>query len=266
MGGKVICGLVDRQSRAGRGDHMKEYGPSTFGELNAADYDELHDPGTTDQAVALLADLAQGGSVYELAIGTGRVALPLKQLGLEVQGSDASPEMVAKLCNKPGGANIPVTIGNMVDVPIEGQFDLIYLIFNTLFNLPSQADQVACIKNATRHLTPTGVFVLEMFVPDIAQFRDNQNLKTKRLSSQGVTLEASVHDPVHQRIDYQYIRMTEDGMKSVPLPMRYAWPQEVDLMAQLAGLERKHRWGGWQREPFTADSKMHVSVYGLSTP
>ncbi len=242
---------------------MKTYGPATFGELNADDYDELHDPGTTDEAVALLADLAKGGSVLELAIGTGRVALPLAQKGLSVQGIDASPDMVAKLREKPGGADIPVIIGDMADVNVDGKFDLIFLIFNTLFNLTSQEDQVRCFKNAAAHLNEGGVFALEMFVPDVSQFHRHQNVRTARLSEKGVTLEASIHDPVTQRVDYQYIRMTEAGTKIVPLPMRYAWPQELDLMAQLAGLELKDRWGGWHREPFTPDSKMHVSVYGL---
>ncbi len=241
---------------------MKGYGPATFGALNAEDYDELHDPGTTDEAVALLADLADGGTVLELAIGTGRVALPLAARGLSVQGIDASPDMVAKLREKSGGDKIPVAIGDMADVAVDGEFDLIFLIFNTLFNLTSQEAQVRCVKNAAAHLTDNGLLVLEMFVPDIAQFHNHQNVRTARMSEKGVTLEAAQHDPVAQRVDYQYLRFTDAGLKRVPLPMRYAWPQELDLMAQLAGLERKHRWGGWHREPFTADSKMHVSVYG----
>ncbi len=246
---------------------MKGYGPATFGKLNADDYDALHDPGTTDEAVALLADLAKGGSVLELAIGTGRVALPLAARGLAVQGLDASPDMVAKLREKPGGADIPVVIGDMANMTVDGKFDLIFLIFNTLFNLTSQEAQVRCFKNAAAHLTDDGIFVVEMFVPDVTQFHNHQNVRTARLSETGVTLEASLHDPVTQRIDFQYIRMTDKGTKIVPLPMRYAWPQEIDLMAQLAGLDLKNRWGGWQRERFNADSKMHVSVYGhRSTP
>ncbi|MEX1152655.1 class I SAM-dependent methyltransferase [Parvibaculum sp.] len=240
---------------------MKDYGPGTFGELNADDYDALHDPGTTEAAVALLAELAGGGRVLELAIGTGRVALPLAERGLAIEGVEASPEMVAKLRAKPGGESIPVVIGDMADVPVEGSFDFVFLTFNTLFNLTSQDAQLRCFANVAKHLKPGGAFLVEAFVPDVAQFRDHRSLKPVHLDFGSLTLEAAIHDPVTQVIEYQYIRMTPDGTRLTPLPMRYAWPAEIDLMAKLAGLERENRWGGWDRSAFTAKSEMHVSVY-----
>lgn len=240
---------------------MKDYGPGTFGELNAADYDALHDPGTTEAAVALLADLAGSGRTLELAIGTGRVALPLAERGIAIEGVEASPEMVANLRAKPGGEGIPVAIGDMADVPVEGAFDFVFLIFNTLFNLTSQEAQLRCFANVAKHLAPGGAFLVEAFVPDVAQFSDGRSLKPVHLDFRSLTLEAAIHDPVTQVIEYQYIRMTPDGTRLTPLPMRYAWPAEIDLMAKLAGLERESRWGGWDRSAFTAKSDMHVSLY-----
>ena len=241
---------------------MKGFGSATFGELNAEDYDALHDPGTTEASVALLAELAQGGKVLELAIGTGRIALPLTARGLSVQGVDASPDMVAKLRAKPGGEAIPVVIGDIADAAPAGKFDLIYLVFNTLFNLTSQDAQVRCFQNAAGHLSRNGVYVIEAFVPDMARFSGGQSLRTVGVAFDALTLEAALHDPVTQLVEYQYVRMTPQGTKLMPLPMRYAWPAEIDLMARLAGLELRHRWAGWERAPFTAESKMHVSVYG----
>ena len=240
---------------------MKGYGPATFGELNAEDYDELHDPGTTDAAVALLADLAQGGKALELAIGTGRIALPLAARGLAVEGVDASPAMVAKLRAKPGGEAIPVLIGDIAETAPAGAFDLVYLAFNTLFNLTSQDAQVRCFQNAAARLSSRGLFVIETFVPDLTRFSGGQSLRTRSVTFDSLTLEAALHDPVTQRVEYQRVRMTPDGTKLTPLPMRYAWPAEIDLMARLAGLELRQRWGGWDRAPFTAESKVHVSVY-----
>lgn len=240
---------------------MKGFGPATFGELNADDYDALQDPGTTDAAVALIAEIAGDGAVLELAIGTGRVALPLARRGLNITGIDGSPEMVAKLREKPGGADIPVTIGDFADVGVAGPFDHVFLVYNTLFNLPSQDDQVRCFQNVADRLNDNGTFLIEAFVPDLSEFRRGQTVCTRSLDMQSVTLETGLHDPVRQVLEFQRIRITNAGVRLVPLPLRYAWPAEIDLMAKLAGLERKHRWGGWDRSPFTADSRMHITVY-----
>ena len=240
---------------------MEGFGPTTFGELNAADYDALHDPGTTDEAVALIAELAGGGSILELAIGTGRVALPLATAGHTVSGIEASPEMVAKLREKPGAELIDVVMGDFADVDIDGTFDHVFLVYNTLFNLQSQDDQIRCFENVARRLKDGGTFLVETFVPDLTGFAEGQRVQTRRLDMASVWIEAALHDPVRQRLEMQRIRITNEGMRLVPLPMRYAWPSEIDLMARLASLTRIHRWGGWGRRPFDASSTMHVSVY-----
>ena len=240
---------------------MKGFGPSTFGELNAEDYDRLHDPGTTDAAVDLIADLAGAGDVLELAIGTGRVALPLAARGINMTGFDASPDMLAKLKEKPGGADIPAHVADMAVFDLGQRFDFAFLIFNTLYNLTTQAEQVSCFQCVGDHLKPGGQFLVEAFMPDREVFVNNQAVRTRHVSFNTAWIEAVQHDPVTQQINFQRIGFTPDGIKMVPLPMRYVWPSELDLMAQLAGLTLQHRWGGWHREPFGAGSDMHVSVY-----
>ncbi len=240
---------------------MLTFDPTTFGTLNADDYDAAHDPGTTDAAVALIAEIAGGGRILELAIGTGRIALPLAAKGLDVSGIEGSPDMVAKLREKPGGAAIPVVIGDMADVGIDGPFDHICLVFNTLFNLTSQAAQVRCFANVAARLAPGGSFLIECFVPDLRPFDNHQRVSTRKLDMTNVWIEAVQHDPVGQRLDYQRIRISAEGMRLVPLALRYAYPPELDLMAALAGLRLEQRWGGYDRSAFTGDSRMHVSVY-----
>lgn len=235
--------------------------PDTFGKLNAEDYDAVHDPGTTDAAVSLISDIGGPGRILELAIGTGRVALPLAAKGHRIEGIEGAPEMVAKLRDKPGGADIPVTIGDMADVDVEGPFDHVFLIFNTLFNLTTQDAQIRCFQNVATRLAPGGSFLIETFVPNLAGFTNHQRVATKQLDMSSVWLEAIQHDPVAQRFVYQRVRITEEGTKLVPLVLRYAYPPELDLMAKLAGMTLENRWGDWERSAFTADSTMHVSVY-----
>ncbi len=243
---------------------MKGFGPSTFGELYAEDYDKWNDPGTTDEAVDLLWEIAANRKTLELAIGTGRIAVPLAQRGLEIHGIDASPEMVAELRKRPGGATIPVSIGDMADVDIDGSFDFVFLIFNTLFNLRSQNDQIRCFQNASTRLNESGLFLIEAYVPDLSEFVDGQFVRTRHVGMNSAFVETAVHDAAAQTVEYQRIHMTETGTRFRPLPVRYAWPAEIDLMAKLAGLQLKDRWGSWTRAPFTGTSKMHVSLYEKS--
>ncbi|MCH2250159.1 MAG: class I SAM-dependent methyltransferase [Cognatishimia sp.] len=242
---------------------MKKFGPGTFGKLHAETYDALHNPGTTDQAVSLLAELAGNGHTLELAIGTGRVALPLAEQGVDITGFDASPEMLEKLKQKPGGNRIPTSVADMASFDLEERFDFAFLIFNTIYNLTRQEDQVSCFQNVAKHLNPRGKFLVETFVPSKETFERHQAVRTKHVSFDQVWIEAVQHDPVTQNLAYQRIHITAEGVSLSPLPMRYIWPSEMDLMAELAGLKLINRWGGWQREPFTADSDMHVSVYQL---
>lgn len=239
---------------------MKDYGPATFGELNAEDYDELHDPGTTAEAVEFLAELA-GKKNLELAIGTGRIALPLSERGLVVHGLDASPQMLEKLKEKPGGEDISVSIADMADFELGESFNFAYLVFNTIFNLTSQRAQVNCFQSVAKHLEPGGSFLVETQVPDLTQFVDGQSVKTRSVGYETTAIETAVHNPVDQTINYQIIRFTPQGSQLTPLPWRYAYPAELDLMAELAGMQLESRWGGWDHRAFDKDSKMHISLY-----
>ena len=241
---------------------MAEYEADTYGERIADVYDALYaGRWDTDGAVELLADLAGAGPALELGIGTGRLALPLAQRGVAVHGIDTSARMVAKLREKSGGAEIPVLIGDFADVGIAGPFALVYVAVNTFFGLPSQEEQVRCFRNVADRLTPGGAVVIEAFVPDPARFDRGQRLGGLQVTMDAVALEATVHDPLNQRLTSQHVVLTEGGIRLYPARLRYAWPSELDLMAQLAGLRLRDRWANWRREPFTAASMGHVSVY-----
>jgi SAM-dependent methyltransferase len=240
---------------------MSEYDASTYGERIADVYDTWPTvPANAEAIVARLAALAGAGPVLELGIGTGRIALPLAARGLEVHGIDASPAMVARLRAKPGGDRIPVTVGDFGEVPAPGRFALIFAVFNTFFGLPTQDAQVRCFAAVSEHLTGDGVFVLEAFVPDVARFDRGSRLGVTDVGA-NVTLETSIHDPVAQRVRSRHVVLSEAGTRIYPVEIRYAWPAELDLMARLAGLELRDRWGGWDLAPFTAASGRHVSVY-----
>ncbi len=243
------------------------YSASSYGDRWADRYDDwvlrFTGQGDAGPAVALLAGLAGRGRALELAIGTGRVALPLAAAGVDVHGIDASEAMIAKLREKPGGGAIPVTIGDFADVRVDGSFRLIYVVFNTFFALGSMEDQVRCFANVAARLTDDGRFVLEVFVPDVARFDRGQRVQAIHVGLNDVVIDAAEHDPVNQRVASSWIELRGDGPVEVrPIRLRYAWPSELDLMARLAALELKERWGGWNREPFDAGSRVHVSIYG----
>jgi SAM-dependent methyltransferase len=209
--------------------------------------------------VEFLSDLAGTGPVLELGIGTGRVALPLARRGHEVHGIDASEAMVEKLRAKTG--EIPVIIGDFAELDVGGEFHLVYVVFNTFFALLSQEDQVRCFSNVARRLREGGVFVIEAFVPDMTRWDQDQRVEALGVENDSVILGVSRHDPVGQRVSSNHLVVSEMGVKMYPVRLRYAWPSELDLMARLAGLRLRERWGGWRREPFTASSVKHVSVY-----
>lgn len=240
---------------------MKGFGSRTFGELYAEEYDALHDPGTTDDCVNLIAELAQNRTLLELAIGSGRVALPLKTRGCDICGFDASPEMLNLLKQKPGGSEIETWVADMADFSIGRKFGFAFLVFNTLYNLTTQSAQVSCFRSVADHLDPGGLFLVEAFMPNRERFEDNQSLKAKHVSMSTVWLEAAQHNPVSQTVDYQRVRINEDGSQLMPLAMRYVWPSELDLMAALAGFEPVEKWGGWHKQPLTASSDMYVALY-----
>ncbi len=244
-----------------RGKAMDSYDVGTYGERIAGVYDDLY--GTYDEAmISTLADLARGGRVLELGIGTGRIALPLQQSGVQVSGVDASPSMVEKLRAKPGGERIPVALGDFGEVPVTGQFSLIYVVFNTFYALLTQEKQIQCLAKVAQHLTPAGVFVIEAFVPDLARYRARQNLQIIGINENEMQIDAAQVDPVSQVIIAQHVHLSEAGVRLFPVKLRYVWPSELDLMARLAGLSLLQRWSDWQRAAFTSDSGKHISVYG----
>jgi SAM-dependent methyltransferase len=234
--------------------------PAFFGNQWAPDYDELTDLDPAP-AVEFLTELAGDGRVLELAVGTGRVALPLARRGVAVEGIEASAAMVDLLREKPGGTSIPVTIGDMADVAVNGSFRMVYLVFNTLYNLIDQARQVDCFRNAARVLEPGGTFVIECFVPDPTAFDNGQRVDAPVVTAETVTLRLAHHDPVEQRMLRQVITLNATGMRLHPVMLRYCWPSELDLMAQLAGLRLRERHSTWTRAPFDAESRSHISVY-----
>lgn len=262
-GGAAAAGL-DSRVRAASPSPVDGYGASTYGDRWADVYDawvaDRFPPGEAEDAADFLADLAGGGPALELAIGTGRVALPLVARSVEVHGIDASEAMVAKLREKPGGADIPVWIGDFADVGVEGTYPLIYVVFNTFFALLSQEDQLRCMRNAARHLTEGGAFVVEVFVPDVTRFVRGQNVEATRVGADTAQLDVSRHDPVDQRIVVQSVFVGSDGIHMRPVQLRYAWPSELDLMGRLAGLRLRERWDGWRRGAFRGEGR-HVSVY-----
>jgi SAM-dependent methyltransferase len=242
---------------------VKNYEPmDSFGKDTADVYD-TQPRGDEMSTVAFLHELAGEGPALELAVGTGRIALPLAARGIRVDGVDLSPAMVAKLRAKPGGEDLSVTMGDFADVPVEGTYRLIFVVFNTLFNLLTQEDQVRCFQNVAKHLTDDGCFVVEAFVPSyLTRLRDDQYVDAEQVGVDHVVFDVGRHDPVTQRLDESHVVLSASGLRLFPIVTRYAWPSELDLMARLAGLHLKDRWGGWEREPFTASSRNHVSVYG----
>jgi hypothetical protein len=242
---------------------MEGYGAETYGERIAQRYDDLYGELDPEPAVEAIARLAGGrGPVLELAIGTGRIALPLTERGVEVHGVDVSDAMVARLRSKPGGGAIPVTMGNFADVPVEGRYGIVFIAFNTFFGLTTQDEQVRCFENVAAHLGENGFFAIEAFVPDMARFDRNQRVSAITVELDEVQLEASKYDPVVQRSTSQHVFLSPKGVELYPVVIRFAWPAELDLMARLAGLRLHERWGGWDGRPFTADSGHHVSIYG----
>src|SRR5215211_5209796 len=241
---------------------MKDYEPiRSFGEDDAATYDDSS-RGDEAATVAFLKELARGGSALELAIGTGRIALSLAARGVQVDGIDFSEAMVAKLRAKSGGDQIAVTIGDFADVPVPGAYRLIYVVYNTLFNLLTQEDQVRCFENVAAHLTDDGSFVIEAGSPAFLYWlRDDQHVDAESIEVDAVRLNVLRHDPAKQTLDESHVSISRTGVRLNPIVQRYAWPAELDLMARIAGLRLKERWDGWNREPFTGKHNI-VSVYG----
>jgi SAM-dependent methyltransferase len=214
-------------------------------------------------AVAFLAQFAGRGPALELGIGAGRIALPLAARGIRVDGIDISPATVAQIRTKPDGDKISITMGDFADVPVQGQYRLIYVVWNTLFNLPTQEAQVRCFENVAAHLTDDGSFVVEAYTPSfLHRLRNDQYVDAESIELDEVCLDVLRHDAGTQTLEESHVSISRAGISFGPCVQRYAWPSELDLMARIAGLRLKDRWGGWNREPFKSGSNAHVSVFG----
>ncbi len=234
-----------------------------FGERIAAAYDQesadMFAPAAVDPVVDVLAGLAGDGRALELGIGTGRIALPLARRGVPVHGIDMSRAMVARLRAKPGGEQIGVTFGDFATTRVAGPFAVAYLVFNTIMNLTTQEAQVACFRNVAAHLAPGGCFVIEVHVPELRRLPPGQNVVPFHVSPTRWAYD--VYDTATQAMSSNYVEVSGGRGEYTSIPFRYVWPTELDLMAQLAGLRLRDRWGGWAREPFTSESRQHVSVW-----
>lgn len=239
---------------------MNFYSDETYGERVAGVYDEWYSD-YDSHAIDALADLARGGRALELGIGTGRFAFPLSAKGVEVHGVDAATSMISRLRAKQGADRITVTQGSFADVPVEGEFALVYIVFNTFFALSSQEEQVRCFRNVAAHLSRDGCFALEAFVPDVTRFIGGQVNWATKVTVDEVQLDVGQHDAAAQRVTSQKIVITDGSVRLYPVQIRYAWPSELDLMAQLAGLRLRERWSNWRREPFSSESTHHISIY-----
>lgn len=229
----------------------------------AATYDEseseMFAADAIEPVVDLLAELAGDGRALELGIGTGRIALPLAQRGIEVHGIELSNAMVAQMRAKPGGEAIPVTIGDFATAGADGTFAVAYLVFNTIMNLTTQDAQIACFRNVATHLEPGGTFVVEVMIPELQRLPPGETFRAYNVTATSWSIDE--YDVANQGLISHHVEVIDGVVDRLSIPFRYVWPAELDLMAQLAGLTLSHRWAGWQREPFTSDSTKHVSVW-----
>ncbi|MDQ3661621.1 MAG: class I SAM-dependent methyltransferase [Actinomycetota bacterium] len=234
-----------------------------FDEGIAARYDEssaeMFDPAVVVPAVDLLAGLAGSGRALELGIGTGRIALPLVQRGVPVHGIELSKAMVARLRAKPGGGDIGVTIGDFATTTVDGTFSVAYLVYNTILNLTTQAAQAACFRNVAAHLKHGGCFVIEVGVPELQRLPPGETIRAFHVSETKWGFDE--YDVARQGLTSHHFDIIDGRLERVSVPFRYAWPSELDLMAQLAGMKLRDRWNGWNQEPFTSDSRKHVSIW-----
>jgi SAM-dependent methyltransferase len=234
-----------------------------FDEPVAARYDEssadMFDPEVVDPVVDFLAELAGSGRALELGIGTGRIALPLAQRGVAVHGIELSKAMAARLRAKPGGEAIGVTIGDFATTNVDGTFSLAYLVFNTIGNLTTQEAQVACFQNVATHLEPGGRFVIEVGIPELRRLPPGETMRVFDASPTHWGIDE--YDVTNQGLISHHFELVDGHFELHSLPFRYTWPAELDLMAQLGGMRLRERWSGWKREPFTSESRKHVSVW-----
>jgi SAM-dependent methyltransferase len=245
---------------------MEGFDPKTsFGYESSMRYIAREARGDEAATVAFLAGIAGGHDALEFAVGSGRIALPLTQAGVHVEGIEQSQDMVDRMREKPGGESVHAVIGDMARVDMGRKYALVYLVYNTIGNLLTQDDQVRCFENAARHLADDGVFVLECRVPTAPKRSEREFVEAEHIAVDQVTLHVARYDPVTQLLDASHVYITEHGVALGPISLRLAHPPELDLMARIAGLRLRARTGGWEDEPFTAASWRNVSVYEPAT-
>ncbi len=239
-----------------------------YGDDWARIYDEWHPfDDNAEAAVETLTRLSNGGQVLELAIGSGRIGLSLANRGVDVRGIESSQAMIDLLRAKRGGEAIPVTVGNLRDVAVDGQFEMVFVAFNTIYALLTQEEQVLCFQNVAARLTDAGCFVVEAFVPTAKRrLEGGQAVRPTLVADDEVRFHLLSHDAVAQQIHGQTISMTRDGHAMYPSRLRYIWPSEMDLMARLAGLRLRERWSDWDARAFDDQSVKHVSIYEKERP
>ncbi len=237
-----------------------------FDERIAAGYDatsaDMYEPEVLDPAVNFLADLAGTGAALEFGVGTGRIAVPLSQRGVSVHGIDISSAMVARLQAKPGANDIGVTIGDFATTKVPQPFTLVYLVYNTISNLTTQEEQSECFRNAAAHLEPGGHFVIEVVVPDLQRLPPGETVRAFKVTPTHLGFD-QIDVATQTSISHHYF-MVDGRLETFSSPFRYVWPSELDLMARLAGMTLRERWSDWKREPFTNESRSHVSVWEKS--
>jgi SAM-dependent methyltransferase len=237
----------------------KNYFDEPIATTYEARWPELFDPAMVDPVVRFLADLAGGGSVLELGIGTGRIAIPLSRRGVRVHGIDLSPDMVAQLRTKPGTDDIGVTIGDFATTRVDGTFTLAFLVRNTIMNLTTQDSQVACFQNVAAQLEPGGCFVIEVVVPGLQRLPPGETVQAFTMTPTHLGFDE--YDVASQGLVSHHYWVVDGQLEMRSVPFRYVWPSELDLMARLAGMSLRERWSDWTRAPFTSASRQHVSVW-----
>ncbi|SRR5579862_6027209 len=233
---------------------------SEIAEVYDATYASLAGPEVVGPMVDLLAEVGGGGPALEFAVGTGRIALALSALGLDVKGIELSEPMAAELRKKPGAEAVPVTIGDMTTTRVPGSFRLVYLVANTIMNVTTQDEQVAVFANAAAHLDPGGCFVVEVIVPQLREVPPGTTGRVFTLRPDHVGVET--FDDLVGQIAWSHHWMEAGGhLVHHSAPYRYVWPSELDLMARLAGMRARDRWAGWDKSPFTSESTSQVAVF-----
>jgi len=240
---------------------MKGYKASTYGDKAAGTYDERHIDYFDPDMIERIFEFAPNGSAFELGIGTGRVALPLSKRGMKVDGIDSSKLMVKKLKAKPGSKNISVQIGDFADFKTAKKYNIVFVAYNTFYGLLTQDDQINCFKCVCNALKTGGKFIIEAFVPDPARLAKGESSLIEKIEDDSVWIGYTLYDVADQKVTTQLVTISENGIKMVPIMLRYAYPAEFDLMAKLTGFELSERWSNWKREPFTSSSGFHISVY-----